>query len=101
MQRGATTDRDLARDSRTDSDYCTEVIGQVLVHAQPFRPTISDLTVLSTTNIQCTDVRGHSIPMWTRWEGGSKMSVFVLAQGIKTVHAGGHTASIWRLRWQF
>ena len=56
VQRGATTDRDLARDSRTDSDYCTEVIGQVLVHAQPFRPTISDLTVLSTTNIQCTDV---------------------------------------------
>ena len=34
---------------------------------------------------------GHSITTWTRWEGeGSKRSVFVHAQGIKTVHAGVH-----------
>ena len=33
--------------------------------------------------------RGHSITTWTRWGGGGqKMSVFVHAQGIKTVHAG-------------
>ena len=34
---------------------------------------------------------GHSITTWTRWGGegrGSKMSVFVHAQGIKTIHAG-------------
>ena len=37
-------------------------------------------------------LKGHSITTWTRWrrgEGGQKMSVFVHAQGIKTVHAGG------------
>ena len=33
-------------------------------------------------------IRGHSITTWTRW-GGLKMSVFVHAQGIKTVHVGG------------
>ena len=35
--------------------------------------------------------RGHSITTWTRWAGGGvqKMSVFVHAQGIKTVHAKG------------
>ena len=33
---------------------------------------------------------GHSITTWTRWGGrDQKMSVFVHAQGIKTVHAGG------------
>ena len=33
--------------------------------------------------------RGHSITTWTRWGGrGSKMSVFVHAQGIRTVYAG-------------
>jgi hypothetical protein len=37
-------------------------------------------------------IRGHSITTWTRWrEGGQKMSVFVHAQGIKTVHAGVKT----------
>ena len=36
-------------------------------------------------------VRGHSITTWTRWGrgGGQKMFVFVHAQGIETVHAGG------------
>ena len=39
----------------------------------------------------CNVLRGHSITRWTRWGGGGgqKMSVFVHAQGIKTVHAGG------------
>ena len=35
-------------------------------------------------------IGGHSITTWTRWGGGGqKMSVFVHAQDIKTVHAGG------------
>ena len=33
-------------------------------------------------------IGGHSITTWTR-RGGQKNSVFVHAQGIKTVHAGG------------
>ena len=37
-----------------------------------------------------TLVRGHSLTTWTRWGGReSKKSVFVHAQGITTVHAGG------------
>ena len=35
------------------------------------------------------EIRGHSITKWTRWGRGQKMSVFVNAQGIKTVQAGG------------
>ena len=35
------------------------------------------------------DIRGHSITTWTSWGGGQKMSVFVHAQGIKTVQVGG------------
>ena len=35
-------------------------------------------------------LRGHSITTWTKWGGrGHKMSVFVHANGIKTVHARG------------
>ena len=35
-------------------------------------------------------LRGHSTTTWTtRGGGGQKMSIFVHAQGIKTVHAGG------------
>ena len=37
---------------------------------------------------QVHEVGGHSITTWTRG-GGQKMSVFVHAQGIKTVHPGG------------
>ena len=36
-------------------------------------------------------VRGHSITTYMdkmRWGGGQKISVFVHAQGVKTVHAG-------------
>ena len=34
-------------------------------------------------------IKGHSITTWTSWGGGGqKISVFVNAQGIKTVHAG-------------
>ena len=36
-----------------------------------------------------------------RGGGGQKMSVFVHAQGIKTVHAGGHTYVLWLLRSTF
>ena len=45
----------------------------------------------------CT--RGHSISTWTRWVGGGgyKMSVFVHAQGIKTVHARGGGSKIGKI----
>ena len=41
-------------------------------------------------------IRGHSITTWTRWGGGVKKSVFVQAQGIKTVHAGGGGVKKWQ-----
>ena len=46
------------------------------------------LSLKSTFWHKTRSVRGHSITTWTRWGEGKKMSVFVHAQGIKTVHTG-------------
>ena len=40
------------------------------------------------SNIHPYGVRGHSITGLDEGRGGQRMSVFVHAQGIKTVHAG-------------
>ena len=61
----------------------------------PFLPCIFSVLFLSkdcASFLSCIDELtqgGHSSTMWTIWGRGSKMPVFVRAQGIKTVHAEG------------